>query len=238
MLKAIAILPCKDEEKSIKEVILGLRKSKLDLEIVGIDDASMDSTNSILQKYADKTITLKKHESLAEVIRIGLRYAIKKKPDLIIHIDVDGQYDPKDLKRLLEPIFANKADIVIGDREVLKLRHMPFLKKAGNIFFSMLVSFIINKKINDSQSGFRVIRYHVATNLKLVSSYTYTHEEIIRASYLGYRIIEVPISFRRRIDGESRLISHLLTYGIKALLDIIKVAFAKQDTKSLKRKIE
>ncbi len=57
VLKAIAILPCKDEEKSIKEVILGLRKSKLDLEIVGIDDASIDSTNSILQKYADKTIT-------------------------------------------------------------------------------------------------------------------------------------------------------------------------------------
>lgn len=227
MLKGVVILPCKNEIQTVADVINSLRKTNLDLFILGIDDFSDDGTNEKLLKYSDKVISLKQHVSLAEVIRIGLRYAIKMKPDIIIHIDVDGQYDPADLKRLVKPILEDKADLVIGDRKVSGLGHMPFSKRIGNIFFSWLVSLIVKKRLNDTQSGFRVMRYSVAEKLNLVSSFTYTQEEIIKASKYGFRIQEVHITFCKRKNGDSRLIKNPLEYGIRVLFDIARIFFLK-----------
>jgi glycosyltransferase involved in cell wall biosynthesis len=225
--KAVIILPCLDEENTVGEVIEKLRriskKSKVKFIIIAVDDASIDITLKILERRADKIISLKKRKSLAEVIRIGLRTSLKYNPDVIVHIDADGQYDPAELPKLFDPIKKDDADFVIGNRDIWKLKHMPFLKKIGNSFFTKLVSIIIKEKLTDAQSGFRVIRGDAAKNIKLVSNYTYTQEEIIRGKKLGYRIKEIPIKFKERAYGRSRLIRSPFEYGIYVLFDIIKI---------------
>ena len=181
-MKAIAILPCYNEQDSVGNVIDSLRKTakdiKLDLKIIAIDDASNDNTLNVLKKKKVNTIIgLDRKVSLAGLIRIGLKELDKHNPDYVIHIDSDGQYDPTELPRLIKAI--KHCDMVIGNRQFLSLKHMPLIKKIGNLFFSSIVSMIVRQRIEDSQSGFRLLKYDVAKELKLKSKYTYTQEEII-----------------------------------------------------------
>ena len=135
--KAAVILPCLNEERTVGKVIEKLRnvsnKLKIKFIIITIDDDSVDNTVQILNKKADKVILLNKRKSLAEVIRIGLKESLRYKPDLIIHIDADDQYNPYELPRLINPIINERADFVIGNRNIWKLKHMSFIKKIGNI---------------------------------------------------------------------------------------------------------
>ena len=226
-MKSVVILPCLNEEKTLEKVINELRKVgsrlKLELIIIGIDDASEDNSLHILNKNCEKVISFKKKVSLAEVIRSGLKEAIKFKPGIIIHIDTDNQYKPSELAKLIKPIKLKQANLVIGYRKVWQENHIPILKKIGNTFFTRLVSIIIKEKVHDAQSGFRVLDYEFANNLKLTSKHTYTQEEIIRAKQLGYKIKQIPISFKDRKHGESRLINNIFNYGFNVVIDLIRI---------------
>ena len=223
-MKAIVILPCCNEQDSVGKVIDSLRKTakeiKLDLKIIAIDDASKDNTLDVLKKKKINTlIGLDKKISLAGLIRIGLKVLNKHKADYVIHIDSDGQYDASELPQLIKAI--KHHGMVIGNRQYVKLKHMPLIKKFGNLFFSAIVSTIIGQRIEDSQSGFRLLTYDVAKKLKLKSKYTYTQEEIIQVKKLNYKIKQVPITFRKRKYGKSKLIKNPFEYGYKVMLDIL-----------------
>ena len=225
--KAVVILPCLNEERTVGKVIGKLRnvsnKLKIKFIIIAIDDFSDDNTVKILNKKADKVISLEKRKSLAKVIKIGLKESLKYKPGIIIHIDADDQYNPFELTRLINPIRTGEADFVIGNRNIWKLKHMSLVKKIGNVFFSKLVSFITKKNIKDAQSGFRVMSYNVAKKLEIKSSYTYTQEELIKVLRLGYKIKQIKVSFRARKFGKSRLIRTPFIYGIRVLLDLMRI---------------
>ncbi len=232
-MKAAVILPCLNEEKTVERVIKDLRregkKAGLDLVIIGVDDASTDNSLAILRKNCDKVICFKEKKPLAEVIRKGIKASLKFNPGIIIHVDSDGQYPINELEKIVTPIKTKQADLVLGYRKIWKISHMPMLKKIGNSFFSFIVSIIIVEKIRDAQTGFRALSREFAENLKLISNYTYTQEEIIRAKKLNYKIRQAAISFKVRRHGKSRLISNVFYYGIRSLIDIIRVAIDKEE---------
>ncbi len=229
--KAVVIIPCLNEEKTVGKVINKLRivskNLKIKFIIIAIDDASGDNTINVLNKKADNVISFKKRKRLVEVIKKGLKEAIKHKPDVIVHIDADNQYDALELPKLFSVIENDEADFVMGDRDVLSLDHMPIIKKIGNLFFTFLVSIVTKKKLRDAQTGFRVMKYEVASKMNLISYYTYTQEEIIRVKQMRYRIKEVKVKFRKRVYGRSKVVRTPLTYGIYVLKDIIKIIIKK-----------
>ncbi|MBN2367521.1 glycosyltransferase family 2 protein [Candidatus Woesearchaeota archaeon] len=225
--KVAVVLPCLNEEKTVSDVIDKIKdvskKLKINFIIVAVDDASDDNTLKILKKKIKTVVSLKERVSLAEVIRQGLKEALKHKPDIVIHIDADGQYNPKEIPKLISPIYKNQADFVLGTRDIWALDHMPFKKKFGNSFFSFLMSLMLKRRITDAQTGFRAMSYEAAKDLILIASYTYTQEELIRISKKGYKIKEVPISFRKRKHGRSRLVLSSFRYGLFVLKDLIKI---------------
>ncbi len=217
-MKLIVLIPAYNEEASIGEVISQIPKefSHIDnVEVMVIDDGSSDKTASIAKEKGATVYSFSQNRGLAKAISHGFSKALQKDVDVLVILDADNQYDPREISLLVDPIFQNKADIVLGDRQVKKLDHMPFQKKIGNRMFSRVLSSLIGIKISDAQTGFRAFNREALTRLHIFSTYTYTQETLIQAKYKNLKILEVPVAFRKR-DGKSRLISNIFNYGFRA----------------------
>jgi len=217
-LKLSIIIPAYNEEKTIEAVISEIPKKfpSIDkIEVIVIDDGSTDKTVDIAQKCGASVFSFKKNQGLAKAISFGFSKCIENNSDIMIILDADNQYDSKEIPLILEPIINKKADIVLGDRQVKKLDHMPVQKKIGNQIASKALSTLMGMKITDGQTGFRAFNREAMKRIHLFSNYTYTQETIMQAKFKNLKIIEVPITFRKRYD-KSRLISNIGTYAFKS----------------------
>ena len=219
-MKTLAIIPAYDEESTIGNVIKGT--SQFVDEVLVINDGSTDRTIEVAMDAGAVVIDNIVNRGLGRTIQRGYNEAIKRGADIVVQIDADGQYDPAEIPKLIQPILDNKADMVLGSRlENLKYE-MPWLKKNGNKAFSWLLRLLTGIHIKDGQTGFRAIRKEVLETVKLRGNFTYTQEMIIKTSKEGWRIANVAINFHQRSSGESRLISTPLSYAWRAGIIIIR----------------
>jgi len=218
------MIPAYNEDATIGEVIRNIPRqiegiSKV--EVLVVEDGSTDKTVEVARKAgANKIISRKQRVGLAKAFENGLEVALEMGADIIVNIDADNQYDPKEIPKLIRPILKGEADIVLGNRQVSKLTHMPSTKKVGNRIATFVTRKLSGLDISDAQTGFRAFSKRAALMLNILSDYTYTQETIIQAAYKKLGIVEVPVEFRKR-RGESRLISSLLGYAKKAGLTIL-----------------
>jgi len=170
-LKLSIVIPAFNEEKTIGTVIKEIPQEFASIdkkEIIVIDDGSTDKTIEIAEKCGAKVYSFSENRGLAKAIAYGFAKAIEIKSDILVILDADNQYDSKEIPLLLEPIIAKKADIVLGDRQVKTLDHMPLQKKIGNRISSKIVSKLIGQKINDAQTGFRALNLEALTKLQIM----------------------------------------------------------------------
>jgi glycosyltransferase involved in cell wall biosynthesis len=224
MTKIFVVIPARNEEKTIGNVINRIPKhmSPSISTVVVIDDGTTDRTASVAEAAGAKVINLGPRRGLAEAFRAGLKEALKKNADFIVTIDADAQYSPEDISRIVAPLLAKKADIVLGSRFAGGIEDMSVTKKMGNIFFTWVTRRLAKVPITDAQTGFRAMTRKVAKSLEITSDYTYTQEMIMNAAFKGFKIIEEPIFFGKRPIGKSRLIPNLYTYATKVTLTIVK----------------
>jgi len=218
-LKLTILIPAYNEEGTIKQVIQEIPKSfelVREIEIIVIDDGSSDNTAKIALDSGAFVYSLIHNQGLAKAISYGFEKCLEHYADILVILDADGQYDPKEIPLLLKPIIENKADLVLGDRQIMKLDHMPLQKKIGNRMTSKVVSRLIGQKIRDGQTGFRAFNKNALNKIHIFSGYTYTQETLLQAKYKGLKLLEVPVTFRARAD-ESRLISNIFTYAFKSV---------------------
>jgi len=217
-LKLSIIIPAFNEEKTIETVIKEIPEKfqSIDkMEVIVIDDGSSDNTAAIAQKCGAIVYSLKHNQGLARAISLGFSKCIENNSDIMIILDADNQYDSSEIPLILEPIINKKADIVLGDRQIRRLEHMPTQRKIGNQIASKVLSMVVGNKITDGQTGFRAFNRESMKRIHLFSNYTYTQETIVQGKFKNLKIIEVPISFRKRHD-ESRLISNIGTYAFRS----------------------
>jgi glycosyltransferase involved in cell wall biosynthesis len=219
-MKTIAIIPAYNEESTIGDVIKAT--SRFVNEILVISDGSTDNTSDIAKNAGATIIDNIVNRGLGRTIQRGYDEAIKRGADIVVQIDADGQYDPEEIPKLIQPILDNKADLVLGSRlENLKY-DMPWIKKQGNKAFTWLLRRLTGADIKDGQTGFRATRKEVFETLEIHGDFTYTQEMIVKASEEGWRIVNVPINFYQRSAGESRLMSGPLSYAWRAWIIIIR----------------
>jgi glycosyltransferase involved in cell wall biosynthesis len=155
---------------------------------------------------------------LGTAFRQGIEEGLKLDADALAHIDADMQYDPNQMRLLVQPIIEGKADMVLGKR-IIQYR-MPRIKRMGNQLFSLLVSTLSGAKISDAQTGYRVLsKRAMRTLLSIRGDHTYTQESILVASKRGLRIKEIPITFKKRDHGRSFI--NLVRYPIQVLVILI-----------------
>ena len=221
--KILITMPAHNEESTIKQVIDNIKHNMMDYDyqIQVVDDGSSDKTAEIAKENGAIVISHPKRYGLAETFRTEMEGCLKADVDIIVHIDADGQYKARDIPLLINALKQGN-DLVIGSRFLGTIESMPFIKKIGNIVFSKVISSICGIKITDAQSGMRCFFKKNIKKIKIVSTYTYTHEQIIRAVKNKFKVKEVPVYFAKR-GGESRLMKSPFEYAVKAWINILRV---------------
>ena len=118
---------------------------------------------------------------LAAGFQAGLDACLKLGADVIVNTDADNQYYGPDILKLVEPIIAGTADMVVGDRQVMTIEHFSPLKKSLQRLGSWVVRQASQTNVPDTTSGFRAYNREAALALQVVSKFTYTLETIIQA---------------------------------------------------------
>ncbi len=220
------MIPAFNEEKTIGKAITDaknvMKENKFDYQIVVVDDGSKDNTKEKAKNSGAVVFSHPINYGLAETFKTEMEKALELNPDIIVHIDADGQYLASEIPKLIKPIIDKRADIVLGSRFKGKIESMPLIKRLGNKAFSKVISNITGTKISDGQTGFRAFTKEVASGIKLISNHTYTQEQIIKAIKNKFRVAEVPIYFAKR-KGKSRLIRNPFEYAIKAWINLIRI---------------
>jgi len=195
-MKTVVMIPAYNEESSIKEVIQSIPKDlSSKTEVLVVNDGSTDNTIKVAQEAkADKIISHRKNLGLGTTFRTGIDEALKMKADIIVNIDADGQFNSKDIPRLVKPIVDGKADVVTCSRFLDKriIPKMPFIKRLGNNIVTNLINLLTNKRFTDTQCGFRAYSREAALRMTLFGTYTYTQEVFLDLINKGFTIKEVP----------------------------------------------
>src|SRR5687767_13079297 len=152
----------------------------------------------------------------------GIDASLKRGADFIVNTDADNQYAGREIARLLAPLLAGQADIVIGDRNIAEVQHMSWRKRQLQRLGSWVVRQVSNTRVPDTTSGFRGYTREAALRMTIVSEFTYTLESIIQAGKKRMSIAHVPIRTNPR-TRPSRLFSSASTYVKRSASTIVRI---------------
>ncbi|MFL5902453.1 MAG: glycosyltransferase family 2 protein, partial [Solirubrobacteraceae bacterium] len=177
-MKLIIQIPCFDEEETLPVTLADLPREVPGFDVVEwlvVDDGSTDRTVEVAREHGvDHIVRLTNNKGLASGFQAGLDAALKLGADVIVNTDADNQYDARDIPKLLGPILAGDADMVIGDRVISDVPHFSPLKKRLQHLGSAVVRRASGTDVPDTTSGFRAYNREAALQLTVVSKYTYT----------------------------------------------------------------
>lgn len=220
----VITIPAYNEERTLPKVVEEIRffmdQTNYNYKILILNDGSKDRTEKVAKDLRCITISNRKNMGLAETFRAEMRECLKLNADIIVHTDADGQYHSKHIPELIKKVESG-YDLVLGSRFRGRIQSMPLLKRIGNIAFSEVLSSLTKVKITDSTTGFRAFTKEIASDINYINTFTYTQEQIIKASKQGFKIAEIPIIARK--TRSSRLFKSPFEYAIKAWINIFRI---------------
>jgi len=174
------------------------------------------------EHQVDHIVRLTNNKGLASAFQAGLDAALKLGADVIVNTDADNQYHGPDVVRLVQPILAGDADMVVGDREVQSLEHFSPLKKSLQRLGSWVVRQASSTNVPDTTSGFRAYNREAALAIQVVSKFTYTLETIIQAGKMLVAVDHVPVRTNAQLR-ESRLFPSMWSYIRRNAVSIFRI---------------
>jgi glycosyltransferase involved in cell wall biosynthesis len=225
-MKLIIQIPCFNEEQTLPATLADLPRAVDGFDVVEwlvIDDGSSDRTIEVARANGvDHIVRLTNNKGLAAGFQAGLDAALKLGADVIVNTDADNQYDGHDIPKLVAPIVAGRADMVIGDRQVEQIEHFSPLKKTLQKLGSWVVRQASSTTVPDTTSGFRAYNREAALQMQVVSRFTYTLETIIQAGKLLVAIDHVAIRTNPK-TRESRLFPSMGAYVRRNAISIFRI---------------
>lgn len=204
--KTTAIIPALNEERSIALVIAELkrtaRKEKIPLDIIVCDNGSTDRTARVARK-AGAVVVLELERGYGAACLRALHY-LAPNTEVVLFIDADYSDFPEEFPQLVRPIFADEADLVIGSRTAsgAKIRERGALtvqQRFGNWLATRLIRLFYGVHYSDL-GPFRAISRRALENLKMRDrNFGWTVEMQLKAAKQGLRVLEIPVSYRKRI---------------------------------------
>lgn len=228
-MKLSVIMPTYNEERTLRIIVKRVFDVPLDIELIVVDDCSHDKTRDILnelsKKYNIKTIYQKTNRGKGAAIRAGIKYATG---DMVVIQDADLEYDPQDYLLMIKPVLDKKSEVVYGsrflDKKIYKNQKKMFY--LGNMFLTVLSNILYGTSITDEATCYKLFSTKALRKVKLCCNrFEFCPEITAKVSKLGYRIVEVPISYHPRDIKEGKKIR--LSDGLDAAWTLVKYRFIK-----------
>jgi glycosyltransferase involved in cell wall biosynthesis len=225
-MKLIIQIPCFDEAEQLPSTLGDLPRELPGIDTVEwlvIDDGSTDDTVAVARRHGvHHIVRLTNNKGLAAAFQAGLDASLKLGADIIVNTDADNQYHGGDVVKLVEPILAGDADMVIGDRETDSIDHFSPLKKQLQKLGSAVVRRASDTGVPDTTSGFRAYNREAALQMQVVSKFTYTLESIIQAGKMLVAVEHVPIRTNEQ-TRDSRLFRSMWAYVRRNMVSIFRI---------------
>jgi len=225
-MKLSVVIPVYNEKTTIMEVLERVRRADLPKEIIVVDDCSTDGTREILQALPTspdlKIILLTRNSGKGAALRSGFSAV---SGDIVVIQDADLEYDPAEYGNLIQPILANKADVVFGSRFLGgPHRVLLFWHSVGNWILTTLSNMLTDLNLTDMETCYKVFRAEVLRKITLRENrFGFEPEFTAKVSKARYRIYEVPISYSGRDYSEGKKIGW--KDGVAAIYFIFKYRF-------------
>ena len=228
----LIIIPTYNEIENIENIIRKIFSLEESFSILIIDDGSPDGTAKKvkeLQKEFSNTLFIEERKGklgLGTAYILGFKWALKKDYQYIFEMDADFSHDPNDLSRLLKACKENGGDVAIGSRYVkgVNIVNWPMSRLLMSYFASKYVKAITGMPIQDSTAGFKCYKRKVLEKINLDKiefvGYAFQIEMKFTSWKYGFNIIEVPVIFTDRQEGNSKMSGGIF---YEALFGVIKM---------------
>jgi glycosyltransferase involved in cell wall biosynthesis len=229
-MKILIIVPAYNEEASLPGVIRDLREHMPSADVLVVNDGSHDATVLVARKLGVMVLDLPFNLGIGGAVQAGYLYAERNAYDIAVQFDGDGQHLASEIKKLLEPLEANRADLVVGSRFMTMGGYKaPVFRKMGIGIFSFVISGIMGTTMTDSTSGFR------AVNRRVIEFFAHTYpddypevEALVLMHKIGLRMAEVPTTMRERTGGRSSITPIRSVYYMTKVLMAIFIDLMKK----------
>jgi len=223
MAKISIIIPAYNESASLRQVIKSIADADASWQIVAVDDCSTDNTAKLAREAGVVVLSHVINRGQGAALKTGTDYAIISGAEIIVHFDADGQFVASEIKDIIAPIIAGRADIVFGSRFLSKKSNVPWFKKRIILRLARLVNRIfLSVNLSDPQSGFRAFSRAAAEKLNWRQDRMAHCSEIMHLAFKNkLRAQEAPVTIIYRDFGQKFL------GGVKILEEFFLGLFTK-----------
>jgi hypothetical protein len=200
------VIPAYNEAENLPVVLAAMPRAVRGLPVVPIviADGCTDATEDAARSLGALVIRRDLRRGSGAAVRLGYQAALRHGARLVVTIDGDGQHDPVEMPRLIEPILSGEADIVQGSRILGTFEVTSRARKLGVTLFARLLSTLGRTRITDPSTGYRAMSIETLRKLDLRQDQFYVSEIILDAARKGFNVKEAPITLRRRASGVTK----------------------------------
>lgn len=211
------VIPAKNEAEALSRLLPRLREQWPDTEVIVVDDGSVDDTVAICAGAGVRVLSHPYSKGNGAAIKSGARAARR---DWILFMDGDGQHDPADIPRLLDKA-GEGYDLVVGARSG-RGSQASLARWSANAFYNRFASWMVNRRIDDLTSGFRLVNRRKLLNFLylLPNGFSYPTTTTMAFFRAGYSVGFVPIQVDQRV-GQSHI--NAVRDGVRFFLIIFKI---------------
>ena len=220
------IIPAYNEEESIQQVIAELtaHTSSLNIEIIVIDDGSIDKTREIVEQLENVNLIVHtKNKGKGKALQNGFEHATG---EFLVIQDADMEYHPRDIPFLVDPLLRGEADVVYGSRFASgDIKTMSYSHRFGNWLLTLFTRILYGFKTTDMETGYKAFRRDLIQNVEITAnSFNIEPELTAIFSKRKAKFVEIPISYSYREKGDAKI---SWVDGVVALWWLFKLKFRR-----------
>lgn len=215
LAELVVVIAAYNEADGIGPVLTEMPKrcSGMPVDVLVVVDGATDATAEVARTHGAYTCVAPRNRGQGAALRLGYRLASQHGARFVVTTDADGQYDGAELQALVAPLVDGRADFVTGSRRLGHHESDSRVRWLGVRVFAVLASALTRRRITDTSFGFRAMRAELARSVTLTEPQYQSSELLLGVAARGARVVEVPMTMRRRAHGGSKKGANLV-YGM------------------------